>query len=191
MSEAYPQRRLELDLYEADIGSIYEHYGDIFYQYHRQFTKKAAAYLEKGIKIDWSKRDKDLFQLIVGGAKTKLCEHCFQCDHQSVFCPSQYNVQNTVTYPKKQNDQVMGKYSDSKFDRKGHSRITFQGKEICNNFNHNYCKVPPGKCTFAHVCKRCKSEAHGESQCNTQKDSSIMTTVTDSDHKDRKHKPSA
>lgn len=39
MSEAYPQRRLELDLYEADIGNIYEHYGDIFYQYHRQFTK--------------------------------------------------------------------------------------------------------------------------------------------------------
>ena len=69
MSEAYPQRRLELDLYEADIGSIYEHYGDIFYQYHRQFSKKAAAYLEKGIKIDWSKRDKDLFQLIVGVQK--------------------------------------------------------------------------------------------------------------------------
>ena len=24
-----------------------------------------------------------------------------------------------------------------------------------------------------HVCKRCKSEFHGESQCNTQKESSI------------------
>ena len=59
MSEAYPQRRLELDLYEADIGSIYEHYGDIFYQYHRQFTKKTAAYLEKGIKIS-SVQDDDL-----------------------------------------------------------------------------------------------------------------------------------
>ena len=70
MSQAYPQHRLELDFYEADIGSIYEQYGDIFYKCHYQFTKKAAAYLEKGIKIDWSKRDKDLSQLIVGGAKT-------------------------------------------------------------------------------------------------------------------------
>ena len=33
MSEAYPLRRTELDLYEADIGNIYEHFGDIFYQY--------------------------------------------------------------------------------------------------------------------------------------------------------------
>lgn len=189
MSEAYPQRRLELDLYEADIVNIYEHYGDIFYQYHRQFTKKAAAYLEKGIKIDWSKRDKDLFQLIVGGAKTKLYEHCLQCDHQSPFCPSQYNVQSTVLSLKKQTDQVVK--TDSKLDKKGRSRVTFQGKEICNNFNNNSCKYPAGKCPFAHVCKRCKSEVHGESQCNTQKESSIMTTVPDPDHKDRKYKPSA
>ena len=29
MCEAFPQHRLELDLYEADIGNIYQHYGDI------------------------------------------------------------------------------------------------------------------------------------------------------------------
>ena len=34
MCEAFPQRRDELDLYEADIGNIYEHYGEVFYQYH-------------------------------------------------------------------------------------------------------------------------------------------------------------
>ena len=89
MCEAYPMRRTELDLYMADIGSIYEHYGDIFYQYHVQFSKRAAAYMEKGIKVDWSKRHKDLFQLLVGGTRTKLCEHCLQADHQSAFCPSQ------------------------------------------------------------------------------------------------------
>ena len=59
MCEAFPQRRPELDLYEADIGNIFEHYGEIFYAYHCKFTKKAAAYLEKGVKIDWSKRNKD------------------------------------------------------------------------------------------------------------------------------------
>ena len=190
MSEAYPQRRLELDLYEADIGNIYEHYGDIFYQYHRQFSKKAAAYLEKGIKIDWSKRDKDLFQLIVGGTKTNLCEHCLQSDHQSPFCPSQYNMQSTVLFPKKQIDQI-GKPFDSKLDRKGRNRVTFQGKEICNNFNNYTCKYPPGKCPFAHVCKRCKSDLHGELQCYTQKESSIMSTNPETDQKEKRYKSSA
>ena len=49
------------DLYEADVGNIHEHYREIFYQYHIQFTKQAAAYLEKGIKIDRSRRQKDSF----------------------------------------------------------------------------------------------------------------------------------
>ena len=88
MCEAFPQRRLELELYEADIGNIFDHFGNLFYQYHVQFTRKAAAYLEKGTKIDWSKRNTELFQLIVGGAKAKLCDHCSQSDHQSQFCPS-------------------------------------------------------------------------------------------------------
>ena len=42
--EVYPQLKLELDLYEADIGNISDHYGEMFYQYHCQFTRKAAAY---------------------------------------------------------------------------------------------------------------------------------------------------
>ena len=52
MCEAYPQRRDELDLYEADIGIILEHYGSVFYQYHVTFSKQTAAYLEKGFKVD-------------------------------------------------------------------------------------------------------------------------------------------
>ena len=52
MYEAFPQ---QLDLHEAEIGEIFDHYGEIFYQYHVQFTQKAAAYMEKGIKVDWSK----------------------------------------------------------------------------------------------------------------------------------------
>ena len=34
MCEAYPQRCSELDLYEADIGDIFDHFGEVFYQYH-------------------------------------------------------------------------------------------------------------------------------------------------------------
>ena len=53
MCEAYPLLGDELDLYEADIGSIYDHYGEVFYHYHVQFTKKAAAYMEKSYKVSF------------------------------------------------------------------------------------------------------------------------------------------
>ena len=75
MCEVFPKRRVELDLYEADIGNMFDYYGSLFYQYHVQFSMKAAAYLEKGIKVDWPKRDTNMFQLIVGGAKSKLCDN--------------------------------------------------------------------------------------------------------------------
>ena len=75
MCEVFPQRRVELDLYEADTGNMFDYYGSLFYQYHFQFSRKAAAYLENGIKVDWSKRDTKMFQLIICGAKSKLCDH--------------------------------------------------------------------------------------------------------------------
>ena len=81
--------------------------------------------LKRGQKIDWSKRDKDLFQLIVGGVKTKVCDHCNQSDHQAPFCPSQFNVQNPISIGKRQNDLVRGKYPDSKFDKRGRSRVLY------------------------------------------------------------------
>ena len=98
------------------------------YQYHVQFTRKAAAYLEKGIKIDWSKRNTELFQLIVGGAKAKLCDHCYQSDHQSQFCPSQINVPGMSD---KRSEQIKGsgKY-DATADKHSCPKVTFKGKNL-------------------------------------------------------------
>ena len=172
MCETFPQRRPELDLYEADIGNIFEHYGEIFYAYHCQFTKKAAAYLEKGVKIDWSKRNKDLFQLLVGGVKTKLCDHCLQSDHQAPFCPTQYYVQTQSSKGTKQNEGDTRKVvaTDRSIDIHGRARIKHMGREICNNFNNSYCRRD--NCSFIHICKKCRSEAHGESKCEAQRVSS-------------------
>ena len=78
MCEAFPQRKDKLDLYEADMG-------EISYQNHVQFTKIVAAYMEKNTKVDWSKRHKDFFQLLISGSNTRLCDHCSQVDHQSLF----------------------------------------------------------------------------------------------------------
>ena len=159
MCEAYPQRRVELDLYEADIGDIFDHYGEIFYQYHVQFTKKAAAYMEKGIKVDWSKRHKDLFQLLVGGSKTRLCDHCFQADHQSPFCPSQSNV--VPSHKQRPNSGP-----NTVNDKKGRPRISFKGKEICNNFNTEFgCRRTV--CSFDHICIKCKKTGHSQVTCQS------------------------
>ncbi|MBV2113496.1 MAG: hypothetical protein KUF82_21295 [Candidatus Thiodiazotropha sp. (ex Ctena orbiculata)] len=157
MCEAFPQRRDELDLYEADVGNIYEHYGEVFYQYHVQFSKQAAAYIEKGIKVDWSKRHKDMFQLLIGGSKTKLCDHCSQSDHQSPFCPTQINVAHT-------SKQRPNAGLESSKDRQGRQRITFRGKEICNNFNEEK-GCAKQICPFEHICKRCKRPGHGQIKC--------------------------
>ena len=167
MCEAFPQRRSELDLYEADVSSMFDHYGSLFYQYYVQFSKKAAAYLEKGLKVDWSKRDTNLFQLIVGGAKCKLCDHCSQADHQSAFCPSQINVPGLSN---RRSEQHKGSgRADSSVDRYGRTKMMYQGREICNNFNTRTCtnKV----CTYLHVCKKCKSFTHSETNCDSQRSS--------------------
>ena len=170
MCEAFPQRRDELNLYEADIANIYEHYGDLFYQYHVQFSRQAAAYMEKGIKIDWSKRHKDLFQLLVGGAKTKLCDHCSQADHQSPFCPTQISV------PRPSKSKAIP-IQDSSKDTFGRPRVFFKGREICNNFNgEKGCSR--SVCPFEHICKKCKSSGHGQNSCNPQ-----IPAVPDHSHK--------
>lgn len=164
MCEAYPQRRDELDLYEADIGNIYEHYGDVFYQYHVQFSRQAAAFMVKGIKVDWSKRHKDLFQLLIGGTKTKLCEHCSQTDHQSPFCPTQINVQRPSRQrPNSGLDSTKDGYRDSY----GRLRVMFKGREICNNFNGEK-GCTRSACSFEHVCKKCKGSGHGQYACYPQ-----------------------
>ena len=158
MCEAFPQCRDELDLYEADIGNIYDHYGEVFYQYHVSFTKKAAAYMEKGIKVDWSKRHKDLFQLLIGGSKTRLCEHCSQADHQSPFCPTQINV---VPSSKQRPNSGLNVTKD----KNGRPRITFKGKEICNNFNgQKGCNRIA--CPFEHICLKCKRSGHSQLTCH-------------------------
>ena len=129
MCEAYPQRSVELDLYEADIGNIFDQFGNLFYQYHVQFSRKATAYLENGIKVNWSKGDKDMFQLIVGGAKAKLCDHCSQSDHQSAFCPSQINGPG-LSDKRYEVRKGSGK-TDASVDKHGRPKIMYQGKEIC------------------------------------------------------------
>ena len=125
-------------------------------------VKKAAAYLEKGIKVDWSRRNKDELQLLVGGIKAKICDHC---DHESPFCPSQINILGVSAHKK---SELRGSpKSDPKIDKLGRPKSSHLGTEICNNFNSKGCTFR--SCYYLHVCKVCKSPNHGEAKCEAQK----------------------
>ena len=129
------------------------------------FQGKLQLILKRVLKVDWSIWDKDMFQLIVGGAKAKLCDHCSQSDHQSAFCPSQINVPG-LSDKRYEVHKGSGK-TDASVDKHGRPKIMYQGKEICNNFNGKACYNK--QCSFLHVCKKCKSSSHRESRCESQK----------------------
>ena len=88
MCEAFPNRRHELDLYEREIVNMASRYpGAGFYDYHKQFSAKAASYLKNhNWKLDWSKRDSQLYSNIFTNYKSNCCQHCFSVSHLSDFC---------------------------------------------------------------------------------------------------------
>ena len=66
----YHERCIELDRYEANIVGIANVYGSKFYDYHCQFSARAASALrENNIKVDWSIRDLSLLHMVTNTAR--------------------------------------------------------------------------------------------------------------------------
>jgi hypothetical protein len=176
MCQTFPERRDELDQYEANISHIHQVYGDRFYEYHKLFSFNSAMLLQqKRIKLDWSRRDMDLLQRISTGANAKFCGICGEVSHDTKSCLS-YNSPQVQSPPAKHvsssassgsasgNQQIRqspGTHRTSE-DRQGRDRVFYQG-EFCNNYNEGRdCWRTP--CTYLHACKRCKSD-HPASKC--------------------------
>ena len=69
MTEVHPERRIELTSYFSFVIKLGVQFpAPLFYEYHKSFSRKAAAILfAKGRKINWAVRDDDLyFQIFVG-----------------------------------------------------------------------------------------------------------------------------
>ena len=158
MCEAYPTRRLELDLYERDIVDMATRYsGKGFYEYHKSFSAEAAAHLKySNKKVDWSLRNNKLFATIFVNHPANSCNLCQSTLHMTAFCPNQLN--------KWKNQIPQGKSPSSHVDIRGRTRIQFNGQEICNNFNTVRGCVN-SRCRNAHVCLICKKE-HSQLTCN-------------------------
>ena len=156
MTEVYPQRQKELDLYERNIIDMGTRYpGSGFYEYHRQFSAKAAAYLEQhNIKIDWSIRDNILYTNIFTGQQASSCRLCHSLSHDTSFCPQTLHER----YSRFDSNQV---YKRS--DMRGRVKKFFNGQEICNNYNG-----PKGcireRCNYSHVCLSCHN-SHPQKKC--------------------------
>ncbi|CAC5394978.1 unnamed protein product [Mytilus coruscus] len=63
-------------------------YGAKFYDYHCQFSARAAAALRDcNIKVDWSIKDTTMLSIVAGNAKVNSCSNCSSTMHLSSFCP--------------------------------------------------------------------------------------------------------
>lgn len=168
MTTTFPDRRAELDAYQDDIIDICNFFGDKFYDYHKMFSAKAATLLrEQCVKVDWSKRDRDILNLVTAGASINICKICNMVDHTTAFCSMQssgkYQSYNKTSRQFEASiDQ--GPKSDIKTDKLGRNRVYLNGEEICNNFNGDRgCQRL--SCPFKHVCSRCNLSNHSLSNC--------------------------
>jgi hypothetical protein len=169
MCEAYPERREELDAYEAIVVGLSSTYGPCFYEYHKLFSYQCAVALEiKGTKVDWSIRDRDLIQLVSTGSR---CQACGEVSHATQFCSAtgkdpDVNQNSAAAYHVRPNYANVGVRDKAPpTDRHGRPRVVYRGGEICNNFNApEGCERP--QCTLIHVCLGCKSRNHGASSCS-------------------------
>lgn len=171
MCEAFPDRRPELDSYEAIIIDIYNLYGDVFYDYHSMFSRKSATALSlHKLKLDWSIRDRDLLQSVT--AKTARIQSQRR-EHAQTWTPTGQGHATPRSAPvttsaPNANGQV--------FDKHGRLRIKHRESEICNNYNSTEgCPIP--RCSFYHICLRCKNYNHPILTCtyalnNTSKQAS-------------------
>ena len=172
MCETYPHRREELDHYLRHIVQMATDFGGLmFYEYHRAFSARAAVLLlNHGIKVDWSRRDNDMYCKIFAGRRAIACNLCGSLLHGTGLCPLSTGQSGTgqtgrSTTSTSKNSSEKRAFSDNgRKDVKGTDRVFLGGKEICNNFNGaRGCFA--SSCSYVHACSECKTSGHAASQC--------------------------
>ena len=179
MCEAWPHRRTELDAYLRLIVDMAQDFGgSTFYEYHKLFSARAAALLlNYNIRVDWSRRDNDLYCKLFAGRRAQACSICGSLGHPTGFCPlSQSREQNSNATGKGfkrdsdgravQRNAVKGPAVHQN-DALGRPRVFMGNVEICNNFNGvRGCTRSP--CGYMHACAQCKSTEHSKNECAHQ-----------------------
>ena len=156
--ELEPSRRVEMDMYAQDIINMATKFkGPVFYEYHKEFAKKAAAIkFSHGLTVDWSIRDEKLYSTISSGQAVIVCETCGSSVHSAHACPhSSYlpnqSLNRTWRAPSQTSQQRSAPMvnREPKTDIKGRPVLFYRGKEVCNNFLAGNCFRQ--RCALAHV----------------------------------------
>lgn len=135
--------------------------GSSFYEYHKAFSARAATLLlSYNKKVDWGKRDQNMFCTIFAGHKANACSICNSLGHATSFCP-----QAAKDKPSASNNKNVAPTNSTgdtikpNSDHKGRAKVFHQGKEVCNNFNsQSGCRRDP--CYYLHVCCVCHDSGH-------------------------------
>ncbi|XP_071145782.1 uncharacterized protein [Mytilus edulis] len=154
MCQVFPNRAEELDCYLSHIIETANVWPGKFFEYHKMFSAKCSIMLqEHNIKIDWSRGDLELRQMVCAGSTVNMCNFCSSTLHKSSMCGNNRGYQNSKTQPTQ--------------DKYGRDIVVHDGMQICNNFNQPKGCVKP-YCRYAHVCKICK-KTHEKFECSTNK----------------------
>ncbi|CAG2257425.1 unnamed protein product [Mytilus edulis] len=101
------------------------------------FSAKCSIMLqEHNIKIDWSRGDLELRQMVCAGSTVNMCNFCSSTLHKSSMCGKSRGYQNSKIQPTQ--------------DKYGRDIVVHDGMQICNNFNQPKGCVKP-YCRYAHV----------------------------------------
>ena len=186
MCEAYPNRRQELDSYERNIVEMATRFGGTtFYEYHKQFSAKAAALLEqRNIRVNWAIRDNTLFCNLFAGHKVLACSLCNGLAHSEKFCPLSTTNRVSISSSSQGQFDARTRSADRSFDTLGRKRLYHQGTELCNNFNGRQGCFR-NNCKFLHACALCRGP-HCQDKCETStapRLSSAKSSVTSTNDK--------
>jgi hypothetical protein len=171
MCECFPSRRSELDLYVRDVIRMSSQFGGgSFYEYHKAFAARAAALLlNHNIKLDWGKRDNNLFCTVFAGHKANACNICNSLGHSTTFCPQSVKGARPTSSGQSQSKQTRASganvaassSANDDTDRKGRAKVFHRGSEVCNDFKRETCG-------YLHVCQACKQTSHHAEQGKCQ-----------------------
>jgi hypothetical protein len=151
-------RSKEFDLYLQDIIDISSKYkGNVFYQYHKAFAMKIATIkLTRGLTVDWSIRDEQLYETVCRGYPIHVCAHCVIGLHGSTMGSIHVASALRSNYV---NNSACNRYfigidtNQSKgvnsVDTYGRPKLFYKGPEVCNNFLAGSCVNSNFK--YAHV----------------------------------------
>ena len=152
--EVYPFRRDELDKYMSNLVKMASDWpGFTFYQYHVEFSTRAAEYLEKHIKVDWGEMDYNIYARVTAGKKANSCGLCSAFDHSTPFCPMSS-------------------------EKQGSSKVQSISTSACRFFN-TARGCYRASCDYKHVCSACTSFKHGASSSSCPKNRGQTPTANE------------